>query len=161
MAKAIQPFYWDGVFYDPDDDEKSEVPDEVAAKVSASLVDSQPEVDVSAFDGEAFDLAVEAKVAVREQELAQEHQDAVKAAVDEALTAQREREAEAYETYVASVAAGDGFDPTKVKAVDVKAYLEGIDRDTAAGAAEYAYVVKAEQDGENRTTAFPADSSDD
>lgn len=150
MAKAIQEFYFDGVFYE----DGADVPDEVAAQVSSTVVDSQPEVDTSAYDGdEAFEAAVDARV---EAALAAAGSEAVENAVSEA----REREQAAFDALV------DGeteYDPSGdgVTAKDVHDYLSGLDRDTVAGSYEYDRVVAAEQAGDNRSTAIPAEPSDD
>lgn len=47
------------------------------------------------------------------------------------------------------------FDPADGSAKRVHDYLQGIDRATPEGQAEYDRVVAAEQNGQNRTTAFP------
>lgn len=158
MSRAAQTFHvWDEdeartrVFEGPNDsnDNKGdEVPDRLARKVGAHVLDKPPaaadgdDVDTSAFDGEAFDAAVEAKA----QELADQR-------AEEAVADYKQREQAAYD----AATEGDPFDPSAdgVKAADVKSYLEGLDRDTVAGSAEYDRVVQAETDGENRSTAFP------
>lgn len=48
------------------------------------------------------------------------------------------------------------FDPADGSAKRVHDYLTGLDRATPDGQAEYDRVVAAEQNGQNRTTAFPA-----
>lgn len=148
MAKAIQPFYWDGKFYDVD----SDVPDEVASKLGPSIVDDPPEVDTSGFDGdEAFEAAVEARVQAAGEA-------SVSEAVEKAVTEQIERERAAVD---ALAAADEPYDPSAYKADEVHGYLSGLDTDTVAGADEYDRVVEAEQAGDNRKTAIPAPSSDD
>jgi hypothetical protein len=47
------------------------------------------------------------------------------------------------------------FDPADGSAKRVHDYLTGLDRATPEGQAEYDRVVAAEQNGQNRTTAFP------
>jgi hypothetical protein len=132
--------------YSPGD----KVPDVVARTVGAHVLtgsvgdDGDDGDQETPFDGEAFDAAVEAKAA----ELSQE-------AADKAVADYREREQAAYD---AVTSAETEFDPSAdgVKAEDVKAYLEGLDRDTVAGSAEYDRVVQAETEGANRKSAIPA-----
>lgn len=157
MAKATQTFHaWDSetattrVF-----EEGDPVPDHVARTVGAHVLDKPVDADVdeelvARYEGsEGFEEAVDA----RAEQVATDR-------VNDALAAQREREQAAYD---AVTSAEEPFDPTAdgVKAADVKAYLEGLDRDTVAGSAEYDRVVEAEQNGENRKSAFPADTSGD
>ena len=151
--KAVVAFYaYDEdqgrvVEFAPDDD----VPDHVAALVGDHVL-SEPfdrsgygsgdEDNGSAFDGEAFDKAVEAKVA----EVVEERE---KAAVE----AYRERES------AARGADGYGtFDPSGegVGAQAVHDYLSGLDQETYAGATEWERVVEAEKAGKNRSTAIPS-----
>lgn len=136
-------------------DKGDEVPEAIAAIVSDDAVSNRPassttggDLDPSQFDSEAYDAAVSAGVA-------EQLEDRVNAAVQE----QRDREAAQVD---ALADADEPFDPTadKVKASDVKDYLEGLDRDTVSGSREYDRVVQAERDGENRSTAFPKDDGD-
>ena len=48
------------------------------------------------------------------------------------------------------------FDPADGSAKRVHDYLQGLDRATPEGQAEYDRVVAAEQNGQNRSTAFPS-----
>jgi hypothetical protein len=146
MAKATQAFMeWDdetgrAIAFEPGDP----VPDYIAARVGDHVVDQKPDPqtdpDATAFDGEAFDAAVDAKVAV---ELEQ--------AREEAAAEQREREQAA----VDALDPEDPYDPSEHSAAEVKEYLSGLDTDTVAGQAEYDRVVAAEQAGKNRSTAIP------
>lgn len=152
--KAAQAFYaydedkGQTVLFNVDDD----VPDHVAALVGDHVL-SEPfdrsgygSDDAgeggSAFDGEAFDQAVAAKVA----EVVEEREKA-------AVTAYQERET------AARGADGYGtFDPAAdgVNAKAVNDYLSGLDQDTYAGASEYERVVELEKAGPNRSTAIPS-----
>lgn len=150
MAKAIQGFYWDGTFYDVDD----EVPDEVAGKVSSNVVSDQPEVDTAQFDGDvSFEAAVEVRVKAALESAEADKAAAVEAAVEDAVTGQIERERAA----VDALAAGDPYDPAAYKADEVHGYLSGLDTDTVAGADEYDRVVEAEKADKDRSTAIPSD----
>lgn len=148
MAKATKAFHhWDAdqartVSFEPGDT----VPDAIARVVGAHVIDKRPEgsdeqVDTSAFEGEAFDAAVEAKVAAQLEVARQDATEQARAAEDAAYGAEGYGE----------------FDPTAegVKAKDVHDYLAGLNRDTAAGTREYDRVVAAEEAGENRSTAIP------
>lgn len=149
MAKATRSFHaYDSelaqsVTYEPGDP----VPDHVAATVGAHVLDEKPEgvqptstgAD-SAFDGEAFDAAVAAKV---DEVL----EDRVTAAKTEAAAAETAAyEADGYGT----------FDPSAdgVKADKVKSYLTGLDRNTVAGSREFDRVTAAEVAGANRSSAL-------
>lgn len=152
--KAAQAFY----AYDEDKGQTvlfsvdEEVPDHVAALVGDHVLDEPFDRSGygsddageggSAFDGEAFDQAVAAKVAevVEERELT-------------AVAAYQERETAAYE------AEGYGtFDPAGegVTAKAVADYLTGLDVESVAGQREYDRVVELEKAGPNRSTAIPS-----
>lgn len=152
MAKATGSFhvYDDQAAQSVVFNEGDDVPDHIARKVGAHLLDEKPEDEGSSaetgtgFDGEAFDAAVEAKVA----EVLEERVTAAKTEASAAETAAYD--AEGYGTFDP---AGEG-----VKAADVKAYLTGLDRDTVAGSREFDRVTAAEKsahnDGEGRSTAL-------
>jgi hypothetical protein len=149
MAKALEGFHARGdstgyTFYAAGDD----VPDDVAKRVNPDLLDEAPEqedVDTSAFSGEAFDAAVE-----------QATQGQLEDAVNAALEVYREREQAAYDALADQ---DEPFDPSVdgVNAGHVKAYLEGLDRGTVNGQAEFDRVVELEngEDGKKRSSAIP------
>lgn len=122
-----------------------EVPDHIAATVGAHVVSGKPDVVTSEtgenpFDGDAFDAAVETKVA----EVLEERVAAAKTEAAAAETAQLD--ADGYGTFDPS---GEG-----VKAKDVKDYLTALDRNTVAGSREFDRVTEAEKAGENRSSAL-------
>jgi hypothetical protein len=136
-------------------EEGDDVPLSVAARVGDHVLawgddEERPAKSTASegteFDGEAFDQAVAAKVA-------SEVDVKVAEAVEQAVADTREAEKAAFK---ALIDAEDEFDPDAVNADEVKTYLEGLDRDTAAGCFEYDRVFDAEKAGKNRSTAFPS-----